>query len=87
MEPETIQSSIYELRGVKVMLDFELAALYQVETRSLNQAVKRNMKRFPKDFMFQLSGNEWENLKSQFVISSWGGSPFTLGKLLVKDKR
>jgi len=74
MELTLIQSKIYEIRGVKVMLDFDLAEMYQVETRVLNQAVKRNLKRFPSDFMFQLSQSEWENLKSQFVISSWGGT-------------
>lgn len=56
------------------MLDFELADMYSVETRTLNQAVKRNTKRFPADFMFQLSYEEWNNLKSQFVTSSWGGT-------------
>lgn len=56
------------------MLGFDLAALYQVETKVLNQGVKRNLKRFPVDFMFQLTKNEWENLKSQSVTSSWGGS-------------
>lgn len=56
------------------MLDFDLATLYQVEKRILNQSVKRNIKRFPPDFMFQLSQEEWNNLKSQFVTSSWGGS-------------
>ena len=61
------------MRGVKVMLDKDLAALYQVEVRALNQAVKRNMKRFPPDFMFQLTKEEWENLKSHFVTSNWGG--------------
>ena len=71
---ELIQSKIYEIRGQKVMLDFDLAILYQVETRVLNQAVKRNIKRFPPDFMFQLTTDEWEILKSQFVISSWGGT-------------
>lgn len=55
------------------MLDKDLASLYQVEVRVLNQAVKRNIKRFLSDFMFQLTKEEWENLKSQFVISSWGG--------------
>ncbi len=70
----TIQSKIYEIRGQRVMLDFDLAALYQVETRVLNQAVKRNIKRFPEDFMFQLNRLEFENLKSQIVISSWGGT-------------
>jgi hypothetical protein len=69
-----IQSKIYEIRGRKVMLDFDLAEMYQVETRVLNQSVKRNIKRFPDDFMFQLSTNEFDNLKSQFVISRWGGT-------------
>ena len=54
------------------MLDFDLAGLYQVETRVLNQAVKRNSKQFPTDLMFQLNTEEWEILKSQIVISSWG---------------
>jgi hypothetical protein len=74
MELEIIQSKIYEVRGTKVMLDKDLAELYQVEVRALNQAVKRNIKRFPSDFMFQLTIEEWSNLKSQFVISSWGGT-------------
>lgn len=55
------------------MLDKDLAGLYQVEVKVLNQAVKRNIKRFPSDFMFQLTKEEWDNLKSQFVTSSWGG--------------
>lgn len=55
------------------MLDKDLAELYQVEVKVLNQAVKRNIKRFPSDFMFQLTKEEWDNLKSQFVTSSWGG--------------
>ena len=74
MELSIIQSKIYEIRGYKVMLDFDLAGMYQVETRALNQSVKRNKKRFPSDFMFQLSGDEWEILKSQIVTSSWGGT-------------
>ncbi|MBQ2873839.1 MAG: ORF6N domain-containing protein [Bacteroidales bacterium] len=74
MEPVQIESMIYEIRGQKVMLDRDLAKLYQVETRTLNQAVKRNMKRFPEDFMFQLNSEEYEILMSQFVISSWGGT-------------
>ena len=69
-----IESLIHEIRGQKVMLDRDLAKLYQVETRTLNQAVKRNMKRFPEDFMFQLNSEEYEILMSQFVISSWGGT-------------
>ena len=69
MDLQIIQNKIYELRGHKVMLDFDLAELYEVETRVLNQSVKRNSKRFPMDFMFQLNKNEWETLMSQFVIS------------------
>ena len=65
-----IHNLIYEIRGQKVMLDFDLARLYRVETKVLNQAVKRNMKRFPPDFMFQLSAEEVLNLRSQFVTSS-----------------
>ena len=68
-----IQSVIYDIHGTKAILDRDLARLYQVETRALNQAVKRNGKRFPEDFMFQLSAEELSNLKSQNVISSWGG--------------
>ena len=74
MELKVLQNKIYELRGTKVMLDFDLAILYEVETRTLNQTVKRNGKRFPTDFMFQLDKIEFENLKSQIVTSSWGGS-------------
>ena len=70
MEINVIQTKIYEIRGQRVMLDFDLAELYEVETRVLNQAVKRNMDIFPIDFMFQLSVAEWENNSSQFVMSS-----------------
>ena len=70
---QVIQSKIYEMRGQKVMLDRNLAEMYGVEVRALNQAVKRNIDRFPSDFMFQLNEEEWATLKSQFVISSWGG--------------
>ncbi|KAA6346821.1 hypothetical protein EZS27_005671 [termite gut metagenome] len=73
MELQVIQSKIYEIRGYKVMLDYDLAELYQVETRVLNQAVNRNSKRFPPDFMFQLTDMEFKRLISQFVTSSWGG--------------
>lgn len=69
-----VQDLIHEIRGKKVMLDFDLARLYQVETKALNQAVKRNLKRFPPDFMFQLDSKEFSNLKSQIVTSSWGGT-------------
>ena len=71
---EVVLSKIYEIRGQKIMLDKELAELYGVTTGNLNKAVGRNMKRFPDDFMFELSEEEWENLKSQFEISSWGGT-------------
>ena len=74
MELEIIQNRIFEIRSCKVMLDFHLAEMYQVETRVLNQAVKRNIKRFPEDFMFQLTGKEFSNLMSQIVTSSWGGT-------------
>jgi hypothetical protein len=67
---EVILSKIYLIRGVKVMLDRDLAILYEVETRVLNQTVKRNEKRFPKDFMFQMSKEEIDNWKSQIVISN-----------------
>jgi len=74
MELQIIQSKIYEIRGQRVMLDFDLAELYEVETRILNQAVKRNLMRFPSDFMFQLTNKELENLISQSVTSRWGGN-------------
>jgi phage regulator Rha-like protein len=62
----SIQNRIYEIRGERVMLDRDLAALYETETKALNQAVKRNLKRFPPDFMFQLTKEEYESLRSQF---------------------
>lgn len=74
MELQIIQNKIYEIRGLRVMLDYDLAELYEVETRILNQAVKRNINRFPQDFMFQLTNNEFDNLISQIVTSSWGGT-------------
>jgi phage regulator Rha-like protein len=68
---EFVERRIYLIRGQKVMLDSDLAELYQVQTKVLNQAVRRNLDRFPNDFMFQLSKEESANLRSQFVISSW----------------
>jgi len=65
-----VQNLIYEIRGQKVMLDFDLAKLYQVETKVLNQAVKRNAERFPSDFMFRLTAEEVLNMRSQFVTAS-----------------
>lgn len=76
-EVAIIQRKIFEIRGQKVILDRDLAALYQVETRVLNQAVKRNTERFPEDFMFQLTKEEWQILKSQLVISNgYGGQRY-----------
>ena len=69
-EVQVIQNKIYEIRGQRVMLDFDLAQLYSVETRVLNQAVKRNAERFPTDFMFQLTAEEWSFISSQFVMTS-----------------
>jgi phosphopantetheine adenylyltransferase len=85
---QLIQNRIYEIRGEKVMLDFDLSQLYEVETRVFNQAIKRNVENFPEDFMFQLTNEEWKeisssqivmisksdkDLTSQNVTSSWGG--------------
>ena len=76
MELQTIQNKIYEIRGQQVMLDFDLAALYQVETKVLKQAVRRNIERFPEDFMFEISNEEYNSLKdslrSQIVTSNKG---------------
>ena len=68
-----IVNKIYHIRGQKVMLDRDLAEMYGVETKILNQSIKRNLIRFPEDFMFSLTDIEWENLRSQIVTSSWGG--------------
>ena len=70
---ETIERKIYLIRGKKVMLDSELAELYEVDTKVLNKAVGRNLDRFPEDFMFQLTKEEAENLRFQNGTSSWGG--------------
>ena len=70
---EKITSKIFLIRKEKILLDSDLAELYGVETKVLIQSVKRNLKRFPSDFMFQLSRQEFKNLRSQFVTSSWGG--------------
>jgi len=70
MQLQNIQHKIHELRNHKVMLDFDLAQLYEVETKALNQAVKRNIERFPSDFMFQLTKEEFETNRSQFVTGS-----------------
>jgi len=70
---ERIASKVMLIRGMKVMLDRDLAELYRVKTKVLNQAVSRNNNRFPADFMFRLSRAEFNNLKSQIVTSNWGG--------------
>ncbi len=77
---ERIERSILLLRGEKVMLDADFASLYRVQTKVLMQAVKRNLERFPADFMFQLSKDEFEHLRSQSVTSSsWGGPRYCRG--------
>ena len=76
MELQIIRKKIFEIRGHKVMLDFHLAELYNVETKTLKRAVKRNSKRFPFDFMFELSDGEFQNLKHHFGTSSWGCSRY-----------
>jgi hypothetical protein len=70
---ETVINKIYFIRGQKIMLGEDIALLYQAETKRLNEQVKRNADRFPEDFMFQLDRIEFENLKSQFATSRWGG--------------
>ena len=79
-EIQTIQSKIYEIRGQRVMLDRDLAELYQVTTGNLNKAVKRNIRRFPPDFMFQLTKDEFNRLKSDLIFqngtSNWGGNRY-----------
>ena len=73
---EIINSKIFIIRGMKVMLDMDLAALYGVETKMLKRAVKRNIERFPEDFMFKLIEKEFDNLRCQFGTSSWGGQRY-----------
>lgn len=70
---EIVMNKIYVLRGQKVMIDSDLAELYGVETRVLNQAVGRNLERFPEDFMFQLNEKEWNNFTEEKNTSNWGG--------------
>lgn len=77
MELQVIQTKIFKIRGQMVMLDFDLAELYEVETRVLNQAVKRNADRFPADFMFQLTRDEYTALRSQFVTLEKGRGKFS----------
>jgi len=70
MEAQTIQDKIYEVRGYKVMLDFDLAALYGIETKRLKESVKRNLKRFPPDFLLVLTKTEFQSLRSQIATSN-----------------
>ena len=79
---ELVLNKIYLNRNQKVMLDSDLAELYQVETKALNQQVKRNLKRFPADFMFQLTTNEWDVMRSQFV-TAYPGKVFILKSSIV----
>ncbi len=72
----TIESRIRRIRGKKIMIDRDLASLYNVETGQLKRAVRRNIDRFPKDFMFELTKDEFENLRCQFGASSWGGERY-----------
>ena len=72
MELSIIQNKIYDIRGCKVMLDVDLVEMYQVETKNLNLSVKRNIRRFPSDFMFQLTANEWNSLRLQSETSKRG---------------
>ena len=76
INPESIEQLIFMIRGQKVMLDRDLAELYGVETKQLKRAVRRKITRFPKDFMFELSKEEFENLRSHFGTSSWGGTRY-----------
>ena len=73
MELQFIQNKIHTIRNQRVILDYDLAELYIVETKNLNLSVKRNLKRFPSDFMFQLSYEEWNGLRLQFETSKRGG--------------
>ncbi len=76
MEIQIIQTKIHLLRGERIMFDFDLAELYAVTTRRLKEAVRRNIERFPHEFMFELTQEEFKNLRSQFATSSWGGTRY-----------
>lgn len=76
MQLEVIQNKIFEIRGCKVMLDFDLALMYGVETKVLKQSIRRNINRFPEDFMFELNELEFKSLRSQIVTSNKGGSRY-----------
>lgn len=76
MELKIIQNKIHEIRGMRVMLDFDLSDMYETETKRLKEAVRRNINRFPPDFMFELSREEWQTLRTQIATSSWGGTRY-----------
>ena len=84
---ENIENLILNIRGKQVMLDRDLARLYGVETKVLNQAVKRNLERFPEDFMFQLTNEEFENWKSQFVTSNWMTQKATSNSIIMGARK
>jgi hypothetical protein len=86
MELAHIKDRIHEVRGMKIMLDFDLAQLYTIETKRLKEAVRRNIRRFPEDFMFELTSNEWENLRTQIATSSWGGKRYLPFAFMVSNK-
>ena len=77
MELQIIQNKIYTIRDQRVMLDFDLAEMYETETKRLKEAVRRNLSRFPHDFMFELDEDEWKNLRTQNSTSSWGGARYS----------
>jgi hypothetical protein len=83
---ERIASKIYLIRNVKIMLDRDLAELYGVETKRLKEQVRRNIERFPEDFMFGLTKEELTNLRSQFATSSWGGAHILIYNISEKGK-
>lgn len=74
MAVDNIRNRVYIIRGQQVMLDYDLAEIYGYEVKNLNQQVKRNIARFPEDFMFQITKSELDSMKSQIVTSSWGGN-------------
>jgi ORF6N domain len=84
MDIQIIQQKIHQIRGQKIMFDFDLADFYDIETKRLKEAVRRNIERFPPDFMFELSDSEFEDLRTQNASSSWGGTryvPFAFTEL------
>jgi hypothetical protein len=82
---KSIQNRIYEIRGERIMLDFDLAELYEVSTGILNQAVKRNIKRFPEDFMFRLTTSEWQEIRPQIALAT---NEFSLrSQIVILEKR